>query len=289
MPAFTCKPSLARLVCAILNTLKSIGTHKLSGVELAANAPTAINYLKTASQQHPIIFGKSKDSILVPDYLESATRRITTTNTSGLNQSLNRRQKDWNLDLSADLSSSNQTEKERQPSCLLDANSKSGFFASDADFAPVTTRVLTDENGHSIKIRVASPPPQRQAQLAKLHLIKQQQLVSQQHDDNQQRHQNQRDSVVSLSSDSPLLCDDEQLLCGPRARGAANEQGRAGSGGGCATEANGDLVQVQVDAADSSAATGAERRSDADRRQLRPTMLTYVCRLSRAVGQMQIA
>jgi len=30
----------------------------------------------------------------------------------------------------------------------------------------VTTRVLTDEKGHSIKIRLASPPPRRQRQLA---------------------------------------------------------------------------------------------------------------------------
>lgn len=36
-------------------------------------------------------------------------------------------------------------------SCLLDIGS----------FPPATTRVLTDEKGHSIKIRIASPPPQR--------------------------------------------------------------------------------------------------------------------------------
>lgn len=44
-----------------------------------------------------------------------------------------------------------------------------------AQVSQVTTRVLTDEKGHSIKIRIASPPPQRQSQLMKLHQQRQQQ------------------------------------------------------------------------------------------------------------------
>lgn len=69
-----------------------------------------------------------------------------------------------------------------------------------------TTRVLTDEKGHSIKIRIASPPPQRQSQLAKLHQKQQQQ---QQQLIQQQQQFQHRDSVAS---DSPLMFDHEQAL-----------------------------------------------------------------------------
>lgn len=60
--------------------------------------------------------------------------------------------------------------------------------------AQATTRVLTDEKGHSIKIRIASPPPQR-------HQVARQQ---QQYQQQQQQH---RESVISLGqgSDSPLM------------------------------------------------------------------------------------
>lgn len=81
---------------------------------------------------HPVIFGKSKDSILVPEIMEQTVAE--------------------------------------NPNWF--SNNTPNY--SNNHLTPATTRVLTDEKGHSIKIRVASPPPQRQAQLAKLH--QQQQL-----------------------------------------------------------------------------------------------------------------
>lgn len=77
-------------------------------------------------QHHPVIFGKSKDSILVPEFYSSFVQ-----------------QPGW-------------------PAAQE--------LAAEADAPPSdlsVTRVLTDDKGHSIKIRVASPPPRRQRQLAR--------------------------------------------------------------------------------------------------------------------------
>lgn len=121
------------------------------------------------NQQHPIIFGKSKDSILVPEFLQ-----------------------DHQLE-------------DHLENCFADAEHNTttaatatgGHHQTTTASQQTTTHVLTDEKGHSIKIRIASPPPQRQSQLAKLHKKQQQQAVA--------RHFEHRDSLMSLSSESPLM------------------------------------------------------------------------------------
>lgn len=47
--------------------------------------------------------------------------------------------------------------------CILVPEEPSACSGGDFRRQQATTRVLTDEKGHSIKIRVASPPPQRLA------------------------------------------------------------------------------------------------------------------------------
>lgn len=70
---------------------------------------------------------------------------------------------------------------------------QSGYGDAKSDsFPQATTRVLTDEKGHSIKIRLASPPPQRQAALAKLH-------EKARHQQQQQQQQQELSCVVRLS------------------------------------------------------------------------------------------
>lgn len=177
-------------------------------------------------QQHPIIFGKSKDSILVPDYLESSNDEATTKSPTSTTT--------MTTTTMMSTTTSGCYQRAMNKSSSAASNNKSGFCDSGADFVQsVTTHVLTDENGHSIKIRVASPPPQRQAQLAKLHLIarKQQQAINQQVTGSEKdieraepRKQRQRVSLVSQHSDSPLMWDE-----GERQRRPASSQSGADS------------------------------------------------------------
>lgn len=121
--------------------------------------------------QHPIIFGKSKDSILVPDFNGTATSKTTTTTT---------------------------TTQIRNHSVDSTSSSHQLMSNTDADLC-YQTRVLTDEKGHSIKIRVASPPPQR-------HQVNRQQQEQQPAAASQHR-----DSVVSLGG-----CPESSLINGDR-------------------------------------------------------------------------
>lgn len=72
---------------------------------------------------------------------------------------------------------------------------QTGYGDAKSDsFPQATTRVLTDNSGHSIKIRLASPPPQRQAALLKMHQSAREQQLQK-----QQRQQQQDTScVISL-------------------------------------------------------------------------------------------
>lgn len=144
-------------------------------------------------QQHQIIFGKSKDSILVPNVVCSTVAISSSGASNGLPEHNNSKEAGGNngtqqLQLA-------QQERKLQ---LEDGMNDEGQEEAEEilEYSPVTTRVLTDEKGHSIKIRIASPPPQRQSQLVKLHKRQQDQMQEQQQ---QQQH---RDSVAS---DSPLI------------------------------------------------------------------------------------
>lgn len=116
-----------------------------------------------SQQQHQIIFGKSKDSILVPDFVctkvESSQAKTNSSNNKLTREKLQLEsfpsagEQNLALDQQA-----NNLHNQNRPETILDFN-----------YPTVTTRVLTDEKGHSIKIRIASPPPQRQGQLIKLH------------------------------------------------------------------------------------------------------------------------
>jgi hypothetical protein len=165
--------------------------------------------------QHQIIFGKSKDSILVPELVCGSTNKTNKTNA----QQAQYERYDW----------PNERNKKLTPEKLQQerhdrANSSNGAPVLGGrghelarsrpasaepptdyyNYPPATTRILTDENGHSIKIRIASPPPQRHDQLARLHLQQQQQQQQRLDDDHHQRmaSDGHRDS---LASDCPLI------------------------------------------------------------------------------------
>lgn len=271
------------------------------------------NHLEEGNQQHPIIFGKSKDSILVPDYLESgpdetnASSTSTTTTTTAMT-------------VTAMTTTGATTNNQMRSKCQLAGNNKSGFYANDADFAQlVTTRVLTDENGHSIKIRVASPPPQRQAQLAKLHklalqqqqgrAVKQQvaeeELRKEEHQQQQQQRAGQRASVVSQHSDSPLMWEDEQRqvsdssedselpideededmadeLAQPNKQRYGRQLKKKGERGevGAATEVDGEQADADEEEEEEASDEGYKCQlttGDNRHRLKQPAALTYVC------------
>lgn len=101
------------------------------------NSP--LKLLSGNQQQHQIIFGKSKESILVPDWTFNATN-------SSDNQANYKQQQQSTNQQEADLIEQRQAANKR-----LAAN-------------VTTMRVLTDQNGHSIKVRLTSPPlPRRQS------------------------------------------------------------------------------------------------------------------------------
>lgn len=243
-----------------------------------------------------MIFGKSKDSILVPDYLESKleTNTMTTTTPTPTMSAAS---------MAALTMSSNHSQMILNR-CLSASNNRSGFYASDADFGqPVTTRVLTDENGHSIKVRIASPPPQRQAQLAKLHqdalkqqTIKQQVVAAAE----ELRERQQQASVVSERPASPLMwagsspepgqsAVEQPSGCSDRDESPTGESARQcyTSERKQAEQDSGDIIKLtHKNASDAGAAEVGDERAeetdkcqltDGNRHRLKPAMLTYVC------------
>lgn len=72
------------------------------------------------------------------------------------------------------------------------------------------TRVLTDEKGHSIKIRIASPPPRRQRQLARQYRLTD--LAGQLAADPSVAKPSHRDS---MDSQSPLVGAEQAPATGP--------------------------------------------------------------------------
>lgn len=117
-----------------------------------------------------MIFGKSKDSILVPEFYANFVQQ------GG--------RPDW----SSEVPVGGDTLAECAP--------------NDDSTAPAcTTRVLTDEKGHSIKIRIASPPPRRQRQLARQFRLGQSEQVG----SNEQLTSPKPSHRDSLDSQSPLV------------------------------------------------------------------------------------
>lgn len=165
--------------------------------------------------QHPIIFGKSKDSILVPEFTCEQQQQ---------QQQFNYHQQFNNLSAAAAAATSSSNQQQQYEQLTGDASpldqeyhlsSITGDLVSFGSEYQVqaTTHVLTDEKGHSIKIRIASPPPQRQSQLAKLHKQHQQQqrpgttVVMATNSTTSSTRPGHRDSVISLgqTSDCPLM------------------------------------------------------------------------------------
>lgn len=92
---------------------------------------------------------------------------------------------------------------------------QSGYGDAKSDsFPQATTRVLTDEKGHSIKIRLASPPPQRQAALAKIHQKAREQQLQQ-----QQQLQELSSCVIGLPSSEELSAKELPSICGTLSTG----------------------------------------------------------------------
>lgn len=127
---------------------------------------------QSAFNQHPLIFCKTKDShILVPQIICSQSND------------------------SDEAANSGDCDRDQQ---FNGAFNNTDHYLHKPQGATVTTRVLTDDSGHSIKIRIASPPPPRRLH----HIMKEQETTS---DNNSKR------SMIYDGDEDDLGGEDEPM------------------------------------------------------------------------------